>query len=317
MTMKTEQSIPPTDYGDLLVRAVNQAASKQPRTALVVPSSQTWLTAFDQVIRKGLVDPTIIGDEQLLNKHRSEYGLELPGAKIIDINQPQMAWVTAAQMAARGELDLIVKGRGSTVEFLHCVLGKEARFVSRGQCLSHIGVFKPELYSRLLMITDGGVTPHPDLQTKIALISNLTGLSKALGIGMPRIAIIAAVEAIYPQMPATTDGAILAKMCDRGQIKGAYVDGPLSFDVAIDPVVAKSKGITDSEVAGRADAMVASNIETANGVVRAMALYGRAEVGGILFGGRVPVALGNRWDTPSMRLNSLVLGILAAQDQKP
>ncbi|MFH1686071.1 MAG: phosphate acyltransferase [bacterium] len=315
--MNRELHPPPTDFGALLTLAARQAVRKQPRAALVVPSSQTWLTAFDQVIRQGLVDPTIIGDEQLLDRHRSEFGLELQGAKVIDINQPRMAWITAAQMAARGELDLIVKGRGSTIEFLHCILDKDAHFVDHGRCLSHIGVFKPELYSKLLMITDGGVVPQPDLQTKVALISNLIGLAAALGINMPRIAVIAAVEAIYPQMAATTDAAVLAKMCDRGQIKGAYVDGPLSFDVAIDPVAAQAKGIVDSEVAGRADAMVASNIETANGVIRAMALYGRAEVGGLLFGGRVPVALGNRWDTPSMRLSSLVLGILAAQRQMP
>lgn len=292
---------------------LNQARQRpRLRAALVVPSGQEWLAAFDQAIREGLIDPTIIGDEQLYNKHRAEFGLELTGAKVIDINQPEMAFMTAAQMAVRGELDLIVKGRGSTADFLKLLLSKEAGFVGRGRTLSHIGVMKPERYPKLLMITDAGVIPLPDLKTKIALVGNCRRLSEALGIGKPRVAVLAAVEAIYPQMPATTDAAVLAKMTERGQIKSVHLDGPLSFDCAMDMEAAHSKGITDSEVAGQADVMIAPNIETANGVYKAMALYGRADVGGILFGGKVPVALGNKWDTMQTRFNGIVLGVLAA-----
>jgi phosphate butyryltransferase len=111
-------------------------------------------------------------------------------------------------------------------------------------------------------------------------------------------------------MPVTTEAAVLAKMYDRRQIKGAVVDGPLSFDCAIDLNAAHGKGLKDSPVAGRADALLAPDIETANGIFKSLALYGKTETGGILLGGKVPVALGNRWDSPLTRYHSIVLAVL-------
>jgi phosphotransacetylase len=304
-------NIPNVHSFDHLLHRARQL-KRPPRTALVVPSAQEWLAAFDQAIREGIVEPTIIGDEELFNRHKAKFGLELPGAKIIDINQPAMAMMTAAQMAARDEIDLIVKGRGSTRDVLTLLLSKESGFVPRGKILSHIGVMKPEKYPKLLMISDAAVVPQPDLKTKIALVNNCRWFCEAIGIAKPRVAMLAAVEAIYPQMPVTTEAAVLAKMYERGQIKGVYLDGPLSFDCAIDSAAALSKGIKDSPVAGQVDVMIAPNLETANGVYKSMALYGRADVGGLLVGGRVPVTLGNKWDSMQTRFHGIVLGVLAA-----
>lgn len=135
---------------------------------------------------------------------------------------------------------------------------------------------------------------------------------KYIGIDNPRIAIITAVEAIYLQMPATTDAAILAKMAERSQIKGARVDGPLSFDVAIYMLAASSKGIQNSPVAGQADAMVASTIKVAQSIYNAMSLYGKCDIGGVIVGGRVPVAINSWADSQSARFNSIVLAFLSS-----
>ena len=124
------------------------------------------------------------------------------------------------------------------------------------------------------------------------------------------MAVLGAVEVVYPQMPVTVDAAVLSKMNERGQIKGGEVDGPLSFDCAIDPAAARSKGITRSPVAGQADAMVAPNTETAHGVYTAMALYGKAQVGAIVYGGRCPVACPRRAGSVEALFNSIVLSVL-------
>ncbi len=299
-------------FEQLIALAKERTSSSRPKAAMAVPFAPEWLLAFDRAVKEKLVEPVVVGDEALFRKMTAESGIGFENAEVIDINQPDVAFVTAAQMAARGEVDLIIKGHGSTVDFLKLLLREEALFKVKGRLISHIAVMKPERYPKLLFLTDAGVVPLPDLKTKLALVNNITGFAAAAGVNSPRIALLAAVEAIYPQMPVTTEAAVLAKMSDRGQIKGAYVDGPLSFDVAVDTVAAHSKGITNSEVAGQADAMVAPNIETANGVYRAMALYGRAEVGGLLFGGRVPVALANRWDSVASRFHAIVLAVLAA-----
>lgn len=300
------------NFEHLFERARKKAGRIRPRAALVVPSAHGWLSAFDRAIREQLVDPFVIGDEQLCHDKCTEYGIELPDARFIDINEPDKAFQVAVRMAARGELDLVVKGRGSTIDFLGILLDKESGFVPKGATLSHIGVIKPEVYPKLLLLTDAGVIPHPDLKTKVALIANLGRAADAMGLGKPRVAVLAAVEAIYTQMQVTTEAAVLAKMYDRGQIKAATVDGPLSFDCAIDMDAARGKGLEDSPVAGRADALLAPNIETANGLFKSLALYGKSETGGILIGGRTPVALGNRWDSPLTRYHSIVLGVLVS-----
>ena len=173
-------------------------------------------------------------------------------------------------------------------------------------------MIKPGKYPKLLFLTDSAVVVAPDLTTKLSLISNLVSVAGAVGIKNPRIAVLAAVEAVYPQMPATLDGAVLAKMCDRRQIKGAVVDGPLSFDIAVDIDAARAKGVTTSPVAGQADGMLAPNIEVANGIYNAMTLYGDNEVGGVLVGGRVPVAMHSRADNAGARFNSILLSVLMA-----
>lgn len=305
-------TIPPVHTFDhLLERARRKAAKPLPRTALVVPSATEWLQAFERAIEEKLVDPYIIGDEALAKRLAGEAGVELTGARFIDIKQPDQAIITAAQMTQAGELDLIVKGRGSTVEFLKLILSKEASFMKRGSLLSHIAAIKPQRYPKIIFLSDSVVTPHPDLKAKLSLVTNLIAFASKAGIESPRVALLTAVEAIYPQMEATTEAAVLAKMSERGQIKGGFVDGPLSFDVAIDLEAAHAKGITTSEVAGQVDCMVTSSIEVANGVYKGIALYGDADVGGILYGGRVPVALANRWDSVDSRFHSIVLGVLA------
>ncbi len=287
-------------------------AGNKPRAALVVPSDVTMLKAFSQAIEAGFIDPTLIGDEELARKKAAEHKINLDKIKFIDIREPDISVATAARMASLDEIDLIIKGRIPTVGFLQIIFEKDVSFRRQGKIISHVAVIKPDLYDKLLFLTDAGVNEEPDLKCKLALIDNLVNFARSIGVTMPRVAILAAVEVVYPQMPVTMDAAIISKMAERKQIRGAYVDGPLSFDVAVDMFAAHSKGVKTSPVAGQADALLAPNIETANGIYEAMSLYGNARLGGILYGGVVPVALASRSDSVSNRLNSIVLGVLAA-----
>jgi phosphotransacetylase len=282
------------------------------RTALVVPSSGEALKAVALAAAERLVAPVIVGDAALTQKTAQECGADLSGAEFIDLNQPDMAMMTAFQMAARGEIEAIVKGRGSTVDFLHHMLSDEAGFVRRGCLVMHVAGIRPARYDRMLFVTDAAVVPQPDLKAKVAMLGNLTNVCQACGLKCPRIAVLAAVEVVYPQMPATLDAAVLDKMADRGQITGAYIDGPLSFDCAVDRQAAEAKGITDSAVAGQADAMLAPNIETANGILKGMMLYGDAEVGGVLVGGIVPVVISTRYEEQEARYRSLLMALALA-----
>lgn len=306
-------TIPPVNsFEHLIERAQQQALTTCPRTALVVPSDPETLKAFSMAAEMRLIEPWLIGDEQLVLRKAAELGLNLESATFIDIRQPDLAVSAALKMAVAGELNLLVKGRMATVDFLQILFDKSLGFVHSGHTVSHVAVIKPTLYPKLLFLTDAAVNVDPDLKCKLALIENAVKLASHVGVKMPRIAMLAAVEVVYPQMPVTMDAAIIAKMADRGQIKGAYVDGPLSFDTAVDMFAAEAKGIKNSPVAGQADILIAPNLETANGVYKAMTLYGRAELGGVILGGRVPVALGSRSDSVENRFKSIALGVLSS-----
>ncbi|MCD6250072.1 MAG: hypothetical protein J7J98_07080 [candidate division Zixibacteria bacterium] len=298
------------DFSGLLKRAQEKASDTKPRAALIVPSETKTLLAFLKATALGLIDPTIIGDEALLTTNAKTDNLDLGGVKVIDVNQPDVALATAAKMAEAGEINMLVQGRMDWDELVVRLSESESSFVARGHMLTHIGVLKPSEYPKLLMITDGLVNAQPDLKTKLGILGNLGKASDAFGLPNPRTAVVTAVEAIYPQMPATCDGAVLAKMSERGQIKGVVVDGPLSFDVAIDREAAESKGITNSSVAGEADAMLASSKQVAQGIYHAMSLYATCDTGGVLVGGRVPVAINSVTDSHDSRFHSICLAVL-------
>ena len=307
-------AIPDThNFEQIITKAVMAASKKGPvRAAVAVPSDIKTLKAFVSAVEKGLVEPYLVGDERLARKNADENGVNIDTARFININEPDMAVRMAMKMSAAGEIDLLINGRVPAVIFLKQLVEKEASFVTKGNTISHVGVMKLALYKKLLLISDAAVNTEPNLKTKLAIIANAIRVASLIGIDMPRVAIIAAVEIVHPQMPVTMDAAIISKMADRKQIEGAHVDGPLSFDVAVDMFAAHSKGIKDSMVAGQADILLAPDIATANGVYRAMSLYGNASMGGIIVGGKVPVVLNSRSDSVDSRFNSIALGVLAA-----
>jgi phosphate butyryltransferase len=231
---------------------------------------------------------------------------------MIDVTRAEAAAQAAAKMAQDGEIGLIITDQSATESAVPVLLDESLNLVAKGKTVSHVAVLKPEKYKKLMFLSDGLVVPQPDLKTKLGMIQNIIGVAGVVGVDQPRIALLAAVEVVYPQMPVTMEAAVISKMAERGQVKGAYVDGPLSFDVAMDMLAAYEKGITSSQVAGQADGFLAPNIEVAGGVYIAMTVYGHCEAGGVVAGARVPIATAGYTDSVETRFNSILLGVLAA-----
>ncbi len=115
--------------------------------------------------------------------------------------------------------------------------------------------------------------------------------------------------------PATLDAAALCKMADRGQICGGTLDGPLAFDNAISESAARTKGI-DSPVAGRADILVAPDLESANMLMKQLTYLADATGAGLVLGARVPIILTSRADEAITRMASCALALLVADHQR-
>ena len=216
----------------------------------------------------------------------------------------------AMRLARDGEVDVVVKGAVPTATFLRAALDREVG-VRTGRLLSHVGVYDLPGFGRLLLVSDGGVVVAPDLYQKAEIVQNAIDVAHRLGIGEPKVAVLAAAETVNPKVPATLDAASLSKMAERGQIRGGIVDGPLALDNAISESSGRQKGIR-SPVLGMADVLIVPDIEAGNLLGKAMLYLGGGEMAGVVVGGRVPLVVTSRSGSRATREVSIALGVLLA-----
>ncbi|MEL6197603.1 MAG: bifunctional enoyl-CoA hydratase/phosphate acetyltransferase, partial [Pseudomonadota bacterium] len=160
-----------------------------------------------------------------------------------------------------------------------------------------------------LIVTDAAINIQPDLATKVDIVQNAIDVALSIGIAEPKVGVLSAVETVNTQIPSSVDAALLAKMADRGQIKHGLVDGPLAMDNAIDLGAARTKGI-DSQVAGRAEVLVAPNLDAGNMMAKQLTYVAHAEGAGLVLGATVPIILTSRADGDMARLASCAVAAL-------
>jgi phosphate acetyltransferase len=174
----------------------------------------------------------------------------------------------------------------------------------RGQRrISHAYVMDVPDYSKTLLITDAAVNIYPTLEDKVDIVQNAIDLALVLGIALPKVAVLSAVETVTPKINSTIDAAALCKMADRGQIQGGILDGPLAFDNAVSMKAAAIKHIV-SPVAGQADILVVPDLEAGNMLAKQLEYFAEAEGAGVVLGARVPIVLTSRSDSAAARLAS-------------
>jgi phosphate acetyltransferase len=170
-------------------------------------------------------------------------------------------------------------------------------------------------YAETLFITDAAINIFPDLDTKRDIIQNAIDLFCQIGLGVPRVAILSAVETVTSKIPSTIEAAALCKMADRGQITGGVVDGPFAFDNAIDKEAARIKGIK-SPVAGQAQILVVPDLEAGNMLAKNLSFLAKADSAGIVLGARVPIILTSRADSLRARMASCAVAVLYADARR-
>jgi len=256
----------------------------------------------------------LFGPEAELRRIADQAQLEISKCRIVSTEGAEESATKAAMAAGRGEVAALMKGSLHTDVFLHAIFQKDAK-LRIGRLISHCVMVSAPTYARRIVISDVALNIAPDTDQKRDICQNAIGFARALGIAIPKVAVLAAVEMVRTNMPATLDAAILAKMADRGQIVGGIVDGPLDLDAAVDAEAARVKHIT-SAVAGRADVLIVPNIEAGNMVYKNLAFMADAEIAGLVVGARVPVILTSRADTPAARRFSAAAAALYADALK-
>ncbi len=261
--------------------------------------------ASSKAVDLGIVKVTLVGDSEQIAKVCADNRIDISKFDIVDIKDELKAVAEAVRMVHDGEGDVLMKGLCSTDKFLRAILNKETGLLPPKGLLSHVGVLESPNYHKLMFIGDMAVIPQPDFRQKVKISEYILKVAKAFGIDRPKIAFIAASEQMLDTMPACMEGAMLAKMCDRGQIRGCIGDGPLALDVAIDKESAEIKKL-QSPVAGDADCMLFPNIESANVFWKTNTkLVKGVKQAGMLVGTKVPCVLASRADSVEVKLNSI------------
>ena len=284
-------------------------ASPTVRAAIVHPCSPIAIQGAVEVRDEDLLEPVLIGPRAKIEAAAEEAGVSLDGFDIIETEHSHAAATKAVEMAVSSEVSVLVKGSLHTDELLGAVIAHDSGLRTERR-ISHVYAMDIPAYGKPLIVTDAAVNILPSLDQKRDICQNAVDLLHQLGVDEPLVAVLAAVETVNADMPATLDAAALTVMAARGQIAGGRVDGPLAFDNAISMAAAKTKGIV-SPVAGQADILLVPDLEAGNMLAKQLIYFADAIAAGLILGARVPIVLTSRADPLSARMASAALARLS------
>jgi phosphate acetyltransferase len=296
-------------------RLLERCLSLEPiPTAVAHPCEASALEGAVEAARKKLISPILVGPADKIKETAQTAGIDLGDLEIVDAPHSQAAATQAVALVREGRAEVLMKGSLHTDELMSAIVSREGG-LRTGRRISHAFIMDVPTYHKVLIITDAAINIAPTLEDKVDICQNAIDLAIALGREKPKVAILAAVETVTTKMPATIDAAALCKMADRGQIKGAILDGPLAFDNAISKEAAETKGI-HSEVAGDPDILLAPDLEAGNILAKQLSYLANADSAGMVLGARVPVILTSRADSVRSRIASCAVAKLVAHARR-
>ncbi|AAS43139.1 MULTISPECIES: phosphate butyryltransferase [Bacillus] len=295
-----------------LEHLIDQAAGQPKKTvAVAVAEDHEVIEAVAKAITLQLAQFRLYGNQEKIMGMLQEHNLQTSEhIEVIAAQSSAEAAELSVKAVRNGEADVLMKGNIPTANILKAVLNKEWG-LRKGSVLSHVAAFEVPNYDRLIFVTDAAMNIAPDVTQKAAIIQNTVEVARAIGIDLPKVAPIAAVEVVNPAMQATIDAAMLTQMNRRGQIKNCVVDGPLALDNAVSQIAAEHKGIV-SDVAGKADILLVPTIEAGNVLYKSLVYFADAKVGAMIAGAKAPIVLTSRADSAETKVYSLALAVATA-----
>jgi phosphate acetyltransferase len=282
--------------------------------AVCHPCDKTSLQGPLDAYKEGLIIPILVGPQDEIKSVARENNLDISGLEILNTQDDHESAKVSVELCRSGRAAVLMKGSLHTDVMMHAVVQRETGLRTPRK-ISHVYVMSVPTYPRLLLITDAAVNIYPTLEDKVDIVQNAIDLAIILGVEVPKVAILSAVEVINPKIQSTLDAAALCKMADRGQIRGGLLDGPLAFDNAVSTEAARIKKIT-SAVAGQADILIAPDLEAGNMIAKQLDYLAGAATAGIVLGARVPIVLTSRAESPKARKTSAALAVLVAHARR-
>lgn len=284
-----------------LEMAKDLLSKETPPKVLIPMPKPSELQFAAEMSRDGVIVSILIGEEDILREAWDKLGHAK--GEIIGVGEPQEVRDYVKQAVDEHQIDVIMRGGLPIHEVVDVIKGSDTSIISHAAALVMPG------WERFLVISDGGWNLMPTLEDSEGIVQNAITLLTALGIEVPKVALISAVEDIDSHIPRTMDAASISHMAHRGAFDPAMVDGPLRFDHAI----ALPHGYEPpfrNLVTGNADAVIAGSLDEANVLIKALIHLGNALNGGILLGGTIPVAWHGRDASREGMLMSLVMAVM-------
>lgn len=274
------------------------------KVAVVPAQDEHTLEAISHAYRDGMVEPVLIGAEPKIREILAQIGTDADKMAIIHVEDPTEAIQKAADMARDGEVDCIMKGKTETGALMKVLVNRE-RGIRKNDTMSLLAFMESPNYHKVFAITDVGLLTYPSKDQKKAAIQNAVEAFHALGVEQPKVAILAAVEKVNPKMKETVEAA---EIKEEG-VEGCIIEGPISYDLAMDPASAPIKGYV-SPVAGDADLLVVPDIVSGNIAAKTITVIGGGRTGGVVLGAKVPVLLVSRAASADDKYMSIVIAAL-------
>jgi phosphate butyryltransferase len=294
---------------------IEQARTLGPaRIAVVEAHDPDVLESLGQAQALGLAEAILVGNPAKIEAAGNKVGYNVRKEALLSTPGEEASIQQSIGLVREGRADLLMKGKVTTAHLIRGVLDKE-HGLRTGKLLSQVIVFGVPAIKRLMVMTDAAINIAPTLDQKADICRNAIEVAHALGISEPKVVLLTALEFVNSAMPATVDAAALVQMNRRGQISGAYLEGPLAMDVPLSRFAAERKSI-QSPVVEATDVFIAPSIEAANILYRAITYFAGGESGGIIIGAKVPLVLLSRAEPPETKIHSICLALLAMHHQR-
>ena len=284
---------------------------RTPIMAVAAAADEHTLQAALHARSQGVCDPILVGDEAQIQAILLQLGESVDASRVIQAADVVEAADKAVALVRDGRADFLMKGALDTKVILKAVVNKETG-LGTGKLMTHIAAFEIPTYHKLLVVTDGGMVPYPDLEQKAGIIRNAVEVERLWGIKNPKVGVVTCVEKVNPKMPETVDARALREMNERGEISGCVIEGPISYDCAMVKEIADIKGF-DSPVAGDADILIAPNIHVGNIMGKMLTCTAGAKMAGFICGAKCHIVLTSRGSTAEEKFLSILMSAASAE----
>ena len=292
---------------------LERARSNRRHIVLPEGSDDRILLAAGTLLRRDVVDLTILGNEAEVRARAAGLGVDISAAIVTDPTTPELRERFAE------EYTRLRAHRGMTVERARDIVTDVSYF---GTMMVHLGladgmvsgaahttahtitpalqfiktsdgvdvvssVFFMALDDRVLVYGDCAIIPDPDAGQLADIAISSSGTASQFGI-KPKIAMLS-YSTGESGSGADVDKVRAATALVRERRPDLLVEGPIQYDAAADAAVAKTK-MPDSQVAGHATVFIFPDLNTGNNTYKAVQRSsGAVAIGPVLQGLRKPV----------------------------